>query len=54
MKRPTRWVRAGLVYLTAASLVVGLWATLDPSGFYEDFPGGGRRWVAGDGPTTIT
>ncbi len=45
-----RRVRAGLVYLTASFLVVGLWATLAPGSFYDGFPGGGRHWVAGDGP----
>ncbi len=45
-----RRVRAGLVYLTASFLVVGLWATLSPSSFSDGLPGGGRHWVAGDGP----
>lgn len=45
-----RWVRAGLVYLAMSFLVVGLWATVDPRGFYDGFPGGGRHWVAADGP----
>ncbi len=45
-----RWVRIGLVYLSLSFLAVGLWATIDPRGFYDDFPGGGRHWVAGDGP----
>ena len=45
-----RRVRAGLVYLSASFLVVGLWAALSPSSFYDGFPGGGRHWVAGDGP----
>jgi len=48
--RTRKWVRAGLVYLTVSFLLVGLWATLDPRGFYDGFPGGGRQWVAGDGP----
>jgi hypothetical protein len=48
-QKTRRAVRAGLVYLTVSFLVVGLWATLDPRGFYDGFPGGGRRWVAGDG-----
>lgn len=39
-----------MVYLTVSFLIVGLWATLDPRGFYDGFPGGGRHWVAGDGP----
>lgn len=49
-ERTRRRVRAGLVYLTASFLVVGLWATLAPGSFYDGFPGGGRHWVAGDGP----
>ncbi len=48
--RTAGWVRAGLVYLTVSFLAVGLWATLHPRSFFDDFPGGGRRWVAGDGP----
>lgn len=49
-EKARRAVRAGLLYLTVSFLVVGLWATLDPRGFYDGFPGGGRHWVAGDGP----
>ena len=49
-ERTRRRVRAALVYLSASFLVVGLWATLAPSSFYDGFPGGGRHWVAGDGP----
>ena len=49
-EKARRAVRAGLIYLTVSFLVVGLWATLDPRGFYDGFPGGGRHWVAGDGP----
>lgn len=45
-----KWIRAGLVYLTVSFLTIGVWATLDPRGFYDGFPGGGHRWVAGDGP----
>ena len=45
-----KWIRAGLVYLTVSFLTVGVWATLDPRGFYDGFPGGGHRWIAGDGP----
>ncbi|MGH9164136.1 MAG: hypothetical protein ACRDZW_01310 [Acidimicrobiales bacterium] len=45
-----RWVRAGLAYLAVSGVVMGLWATVGPSSFYRDFPGGGRHWVAGDGP----
>lgn len=28
----------------------GLWAVLAPQSFYDRFPGGGRQWVAVDGP----
>lgn len=45
-----RWVRIGLIYLAATSLAVGVWATIAPRSFYDGFPGGGRRWIAGDGP----
>lgn len=48
--RTRKLVRAGLIYLTVSFVVVGLWATLDPRGFYHGFPGGGRVWVAGAGP----
>ena len=48
--RTRRWVRVGLAYLTVSFLEVGLWATVAPRSFYDDFPGFGRPWVAGDGP----
>ncbi len=48
--RRRRWTRAGLIYLAASFLQVGLWATLAPRSFYDDFPGFGRSWVAGHGP----
>ena len=49
-ERMPQWVRLGLVALAVPQLATGLWAVLDPSGWYEDFPGGGRTWVASDGP----
>ena len=42
--------RAILVYLTLSGLLVGVWATLFPRSFYDDFPGAGRVWVGVDGP----
>lgn len=48
--RSRRWVRAGMIYLTVTFLSIGLWATFDTKSFYDAFPGGGHRWVAGDGP----
>lgn len=43
-------VRAGLLYLLLASLVVGVWAQLAPGPFWEDFPGFGYAWVSVGGP----
>ncbi|HEX6310234.1 MAG TPA: hypothetical protein VF152_01245 [Acidimicrobiia bacterium] len=47
---PERLLRIVLVLLAAQGAVVGLWATFAPRSFYDDFPGGGRTWVAADGP----
>jgi hypothetical protein len=45
-----RAVRAALALLVAQGLVVGSWAAISPRSFYDEFPGGGRAWVAADGP----
>ncbi len=45
-----RVVRIALALLVAQGLVVGLWAAVSPRSFYDEFPGGGRAWVAADGP----
>ena len=42
--------RVLLVIVAAGKGVVGLWASLAPHAFYDDCPGGGRHWVAVDGP----
>jgi hypothetical protein len=42
--------RIGLIILAIQGLGTGLWATIDPRGFYDDFPGLGMSWVAPDGP----
>ena len=44
------WVRFALIYLAVVNGVIGIWASFAPRGFYDDFPGGGRVWVAVDGP----
>ena len=44
-----RLVRPAAVLLALTALGLGLWAILDPTGFYESFPFG-RGWVAADGP----
>ena len=43
-------IRAGLGAMAFSSAVVGAWALAAPRSFYDDFPGGGRHWVAVDGP----
>jgi len=45
-----RTARIILALLVIVGVVVGAWAAFDPHGFYRDFPGGGRQWVAVDGP----
>ncbi len=50
MKRRPVLLSAGLLYLLYVNASVGIWATVSPRGFYDDFPGGGRTWVAVDGP----
>jgi hypothetical protein len=42
--------RVGLWILALSSGPIGLWATLAPKSFYENFPGGGHHWVQLDGP----
>jgi hypothetical protein len=44
---PTRVL---IVIIAAGNALVGPWATLAPESFYDNFPGGGRHWVAVDGP----
>ena len=46
----TRVEQAALAALAVVGLATGLWAALAPRSFYDDFPGGGRSWVAADGP----
>lgn len=45
-----RVIRAGLAALALVGLAVGGWAAFSPRSFYDSFPGGGRAWVAADGP----
>lgn len=42
--------RVLLLVLLVGNAVVGLWAAIAPQSFYDSFPGGGRAWVALDGP----
>ena len=45
-----RLVRPVLVVLVLVHAQLGLWASIAPRSFYDDFPQGARRWVAVDGP----
>jgi hypothetical protein len=45
-----RLARIVLAVLAVSGAIVGVWATFAPRSFYDDFPGGGRSWVAPDGP----
>jgi hypothetical protein len=42
--------RVGLVILAFQGLVSGIWATLAPRSFFDDFPGFGLTWISPDGP----
>jgi hypothetical protein len=46
----TRLRQVALVVIAFSTGLVGIWATVAPTSFYEDFPGAGRVWVAVDGP----
>ena len=42
--------RIGAIILAFQGLGMGLWATIAPRSFFDDFPGLGLSWVAPDGP----
>jgi hypothetical protein len=42
--------RIALIVMAVSFGMVGVWAQFAPRSFYDDFPGGGRHWVSGDGP----
>jgi hypothetical protein len=42
--------RVLLIVIAAGNALVGLWASVAPQSFYDEFPGAGRHWVAVDGP----
>jgi hypothetical protein len=41
-----RVIRGGLAVLAIAAAPVAIWALFAPHSFNDDFPGGGRHWVA--------
>jgi len=44
------FARVALAVLAFGSAPLAFWASFAPRQFYDDFPGGGRNWVAVDGP----
>jgi hypothetical protein len=44
-----RWLRGGMAVLALTPALVGIWATVSPRGFYDQFPGGGHHWVSAVG-----
>jgi len=44
------WKRYILIVLMLLAGLVGVWAAALPRSFHDDFPGGGRSWVAAAGP----
>ena len=41
-----RVLRVGIAVIALTPALVGIWATLAPRSFYDDFPGVGQSWVA--------
>ncbi|MFI9505013.1 hypothetical protein [Nocardia sp. NPDC052566] len=52
LEQQRRWLatRILLAILAIQGTVTGLWATVAPRSFYDDFPGFGMHWVSVDGP----
>lgn len=44
-----RSLRGGIAVMAVTPAVVGMWATISPRGFYDDFPGLGHAWVSAVG-----
>jgi hypothetical protein len=44
-----RLLRGGIAVMAVTPALVGIWATISPRGFYDDFPGLGHAWVSAVG-----
>ena len=40
-----RLLRTYLLLLAVPQVLIGVWALVDPSGWYTTFPGGGKEWL---------
>lgn len=49
-EKERRTLRIGIAVLALTPVLVGVWATFAPRGFYDSFPGGGHSWVSAVGP----
>jgi hypothetical protein len=49
-ERQQQVLRVGIAVLAATPALVGIWATVAPRSFYDDFPAIGQSWVALVGP----
>ena len=49
-RQQRRWLRGGMAVIAVTPALVGIWATVSPRGFYDDFPGAGHHWVSAVGP----
>jgi hypothetical protein len=45
-REQTRLLRGGIAVLAVTPAFVGIWATIAPRSFYDDFPGIGQPWVS--------
>jgi hypothetical protein len=48
--RQRRWLRGGMAVMAVTPALVGIWASVSPRGFYDNFPGAGHHWVSAVGP----
>jgi hypothetical protein len=44
-----RWLRGGIAVMAVTPALVGIWASVSPRGFYDQFPGAGHHWVSAVG-----
>ena len=45
-----RLLRSFLILLAVPQITIGIWALVDPAGWFSAFPGFGREWLPGYGP----
>jgi hypothetical protein len=48
-RQQRRSLRGGIAVLAVTPALVGIWASVSPRGFYDQFPGAGHHWVSAVG-----